>query len=118
MTSSKINSRPCTDEDMRHSRRVTTERPVQIFVEEGIINGKMIDISNLGTGILIKALPLTETFVGIEFSLPTSPEAPIKLSGHVVHNCRVRKETLIGIRFEKVPARYQAKLREFINSKY
>lgn len=104
-----------TSLDKRQNERIATDRPVTLTLSPTqTIQGKMINLSTQGTGILIHAEPFNTTEIKIEFLLPTTGNHPIIQNAIIVHKCMIRQAYLLGLEFVINNAQNEHVIREFI----
>lgn len=100
--------------EQRKFDRITTERPISIQTDHGTIQGKMLDLSENGIGIL-SPKPVGEgEEVSVQFNLPTLDFSAFQLEGIIIHSTSVRKQYLIGLEFSSLPVHIQSLIAEFI----
>jgi len=104
--------------DQRTSKRIATERPVKLYIDDQVFPGKMLDLSTLGAGAFIKAKSLPDKKEGVllEFSLSTTG-APLRLKGNIIHQMTIRGSFLVGIQFTENHHQVISQINQFIRSK-
>lgn len=100
--------------DRRHFERVSTERPVTLRTQEQPIQGKMIDLSLRGAGVLIHDVCVVTDLIELSFVLPTNSNKALSLSATITHSSPVRGECLLGLEFINIPQAQEAAIKEFI----
>lgn len=101
--------------ERRQYERVSTERPVTLTdPDRHHFEGKMIDISTHGVGVIMQDTEFTTDDLQLQFNLPTSGTAPLLINAAITHNCRVRGERLLGLEFTELSPRYEIAINEFI----
>lgn len=100
----------------RKHQRVSTSQPTIILRHEDEYTGKIIDISQSGTGIIANAEVLEGDDVSLRFTLPTSdPRKPLEISGKVMHSNKVRQQYLIGVMFNDMEPAHDFAIRNFVS---
>lgn len=99
--------------EKRNVQRIAIERPVSFSCEDKQIHGKMIDLSETGTKIIIKSSCLSSLSIAISFGLNPSNQE-IKIKGKVVHCCEIRGECLMGIEFNEENSPNKKIIRDYI----
>ena len=100
--------------EKRHFDRITTERPISIQTGHGIFQGKMLDLSENGTGIITPDAIEKGENISVKFSLPALDRSSIELEGITIHAIQVRNQYLIGVKFTNLPIYMQSLIAEFI----
>ncbi|MBD3611810.1 MAG: PilZ domain-containing protein [Hydrogenovibrio crunogenus] len=100
--------------EQRKFDRIATERPISIQRNQTSIQGKMLDLSENGIGILSPEPVTTGEKVSVDFNLPLLNRASIQLEGIIIHVTSVRQQYLIGLQFTNLPTHMQAMIAEFI----
>ncbi|WP_084657257.1 PilZ domain-containing protein [Hydrogenovibrio kuenenii] len=100
--------------DRRHFERVSTERPVTLRIQEQPIQGKMIDLSLRGAGVLIHDTCVTTNQIELSFVLPTNTNYALSLSATITHSSPVRGQCLLGLEFINTPRSQETAIKEFI----
>lgn len=100
----------------RQCDRIATSQPTVIFRLNEEYTGKMIDISQSGSGIIANAEVSEGDDVCLKFTLPSSSSrVPLEVNGKVVHSNKVRQQYLIGVIFDEVDPAHDFAIRNFIN---
>ncbi|MBN2865620.1 MAG: PilZ domain-containing protein [Thiotrichales bacterium] len=101
--------------NQRNFERVSTSQPTIILHHQQEDTGKMIDISQQGSGVIADNAVLEGEDICLKFSLPThASRVPFEINGKVVHSNKVRQQYLIGILFEDLNPTHESAIREFI----
>lgn len=100
--------------EQRKFDRIATERPILIQRDHQAIQGKMLDLSENGIGILSPESVETGEKVSVNFKLPLLNRESIQLEGIIIHSTSVRKQYLIGLQFTNLPTHMHAMIAEFI----
>lgn len=100
--------------EKRHFDRVATQRPIFIQKDHQSVQGKMLDLSENGIGILSPEPVERGEKVSVKFSLPSLNRAYIQLEGIIIHITSVREQYLIGFQFTNLPIHTQSLIAEFI----
>ncbi|WP_081822721.1 PilZ domain-containing protein [Hydrogenovibrio marinus] len=99
----------------RHYERVSTERPVTLLTpENNTLQGKMVDLSIHGAGIIVYSEYITCKEVQIMFNLPTNGGTPLTLSAVITHNSSIRGDCFLGLEFVGILKNYESAIHEFI----
>lgn len=103
------------ENNQRQFERVSTSQTIVISHHEHEDAGKMIDISQQGSG-LIADTPIDEgECICLKFTLPTSSNrTPFEVEAIVIHSNKIRHQYLVGVTFSKMDATHQAAIREYI----
>lgn len=103
------------NKDRRQYERVATERPVTL-ISQGLpeMDGKMIDLSVKGAGIVLHDNCLTSKDLQLSFMLPAQTAKPITVSAHIAHSTPVRGDCLLGLEFTDISDAQMAAINEFI----
>lgn len=101
-------------DDKRQVERIATERPVKLYISDEIVQGKMIDLSILGAGVLSNKTCRKEDIIELEFQLPSMGAKSLKMGAKVVHLASVRGNCLMGLRFDPEKNSDQVAISEFI----
>lgn len=100
----------------RLNLRVSTERPMVVYIEDKKINAKMIDLSEYGTKVIIKSSCLDADFIKLEFTLNSSNQL-ITMMGTIVHRCNVRGECLMGVEFTEDNNKFKKTIASFVQQR-
>jgi len=84
--------------DNRTVHRVSTKRPVSVYIDGNKLEGKMIDISEIGAGIIMNSVCLENSNITLSFNLNSSKQS-ICVKGKIIHSYKVKDKCLVGIVF-------------------
>jgi len=101
--------------DQRKAERIATERPVNITHSETNIQGKMIDLSVMGCGILSQSEIKVGAPISLNFRLPSSGETDIQLDSVATHAQKVKQQYLIGVTFTDLSHHHSRAISDYIS---
>ncbi|MDX1796810.1 MAG: PilZ domain-containing protein [Hydrogenovibrio sp.] len=98
----------------RQVERTPTERPVTLYGSQQNMDGKMIDLSTKGVGVVAYHDCFTENEIEIEFLLPTQGEKALRLAARIIYSAKVRGNCFMGMAFTDLSEANRSKISEFI----
>ncbi len=102
------------DNERRCSPRISVTRTVKITSSETTNTGKMLDISDCGTGLVCESAIELEKEIELSFSLPGfDQQNTLNLSARVHHATPVNTKYLIGLQFINLSPHSQLVIKEF-----
>lgn len=105
-----------SSDNMRRSERIATERPVKLTHSEHTDQGKMIDLSLIGAGVITDSKITENEYIQLEFQLPNAGEHNISICSRAIHAYKVRSnQYLVGLSFEDNSERYLRQIQDYIH---